>query len=51
MKTDDGKNTYTFKKDGNKLILDALQSSPLPLYKYSTSGKEEYCLTDGAVFE
>lgn len=51
MKTDDGKNTYTFKKDGDKLILDAFQSSPLPSYKYSTSEKEEHCLTDGAVFE
>lgn len=51
MKTDDGKNTYIFKKDGDKLILDAFQSSPLPSYKYSTSEKEEQCLTDGAVFE
>ena len=51
MKTDDGKNTYTFKKDDDKLILDAFQSSPLPSYKYSTGGKEEPCLTDGAVFE
>lgn len=51
MKTDDGKNTYTFKKDGDKLILDAFQSSPLPSYKYSTDGKEEPCLSNGAVFE
>lgn len=51
MKTDDGKNTYTFKKDDDKLIHDAFQSSPLPSYKYSTGGKEEPCLTDGAVFE
>lgn len=51
MKTDDAKNTYTFKKDGDKLILDAFQSSPLPSYKYSTDGKEEPCLSNGAVFE
>ena len=51
MKTDDGKNTYTFKKDDDKLILDAFQSSPLPSYKYSTGGEEEPCLTNGAVFQ
>ena len=51
MKTDDGKNVYIFKKDGDKLIFDALQSSPLLSYRYSTDGKEEPCLTNGAVFE
>lgn len=51
MRTDDGKNTYTFKKDGDKLIFDAYKSSPLPSYKYSTEGKEAPCLTNGAVFE
>lgn len=51
MKTDDGKNKYTFKKDGDKLILDAFKSSPMPSYRYSQDEKEEVCLGNGAVFE
>ena len=46
MKTDDGKNTYVFKVDGNKYIFDAASSSKMP--DYNVTGTP---VPDGAVFE
>lgn len=46
MKTDDGKNTYVFKVDGNKYVFDAASSSKMP--DYNVTGTP---VPDGAVFE
>ena len=51
MTTDDGKDTYTFKKDGKNLIFDADRSSPMPSYSYSSAADAELCVPDGAVFQ
>ncbi len=51
LKTDDGKNTYTFEKDGGDLIFSAEKSSPVPEYKYDGANtKAVPCLADKAVF-
>lgn len=50
--TDDGKNKYTFKKDGDNLIFIADMSSDVPKYKYSENAAEAIpCISDRAVFE
>lgn len=46
MKTDDGKNTYVFKVDGDKYVFDAANSSKMP--DYNVTGVP---VPDGAVFE
>lgn len=51
MKTDDGKNKYTFKKSGDDLIFDAKSSSEMPKYKYSADAQPQTCVPDGAVFK
>lgn len=51
MKTDDGKNKYTFIKDGENLIFDAKNSSALPSYSYSSYAKPEICIPDKAVLK
>lgn len=50
MKTDDGKNKYTFKKESGGLVFVADKSSPMPEYRYSQDATPEVCLPDGAVF-
>lgn len=50
MKTDDGKNKYTFKKESGSLVFVADKSSPMPEYRYSQDATPEVCLPDGAVF-
>lgn len=51
MKTDDEKNKYTFRKEGNKLIFVAAQSTKMPKYAYSSGAKAKICVPDGAAFE
>lgn len=52
LNTDDGKNKYTFKRDGDHLIFIADQSSAMPKFKYSASATEAIvCLPDQAIFE
>lgn len=51
MKSDDGKNKYTFRKKNDRLIFVAAQSSEMPKYAYSSGAKAEICVPDGAVFE
>ncbi len=46
MKTDDGKNTYVFKTDGDKYVFDAANSAKMP--DYNAVGVP---VPDGAVFE
>lgn len=46
MKTDDGKNTYVFKVDGDKYVFDAENSAKMP--DYNVTGVP---VPDGAVFE
>lgn len=50
MKSDDGKQIYTFNKSGESLIFDAENSSTLPKYAYEAGAKPEVCVPDGAVF-
>ncbi|MBQ2847197.1 MAG: hypothetical protein IJE74_02965 [Clostridia bacterium] len=49
MKTDDGKNTYTFKVDGENFVFDAANSSAMPEY-YASKGKTYVAVPDGAIF-
>lgn len=51
MKSDDGKQKYTFRKENGKLIFVAAQSSEMPKYAYSSGAKAEVCVPDGAIFE
>lgn len=51
MKSDDGKNTYTFKKDGTNLVFAADKSSEMPKYRYSEGAEAQVSVPDGAVFE
>lgn len=51
MKSNDGKNKYTFRKEDGKLIFVAAQSSEMPKYSYSSGANAEVCVPDGAVFE
>lgn len=51
MKTDDDKNTYTFRKQGSDLIFVANKSSEVPSFKYSENAEEKVCIPDGAVFK
>lgn len=51
LKTDDGKNTYVFKTEGDKLIFDANNSSDIPKFKPSSYYSVLFApVTDGAVF-
>lgn len=49
--TDDGKFKYTFKKDGKNIVFVADKSSEMPSFAYSSGGKAETCIPNGAVFE
>lgn len=52
LKTDDGKNTYTFEKSKGNLIFSAEKSSTVPEYKYSGANtKAVPCIPANAVFE
>lgn len=51
MKSNDGKNKYTFRKEDGKLIFVAAQSSEMPKYSYASGANAEVCVPDGAVFE
>lgn len=51
MKTDDGKYTYTFIKDGVNFIFDAKKSSEMPKYAYSSGASPEVCVPDRAIFQ
>ena len=50
MKTDDGRDTYTFNFRGDNLVFDAANSSELPEYNYG-DGTKFKPVPDGAVFE
>lgn len=50
LKTDDGKNTYMFNIDGDRLIFDAVISSDIPKFKPSANADPIAPVTDGAVF-
>ncbi len=51
LKTDDGKNTYTFEKSKGDLIFSAEKSSSVPEYKYSGAyTKAVPCIPANAVF-
>lgn len=51
LKTDDGNNTYTFKKKGENLVFLAEKSSPVPEYKYDGANtKAVVCIPDKAEF-
>ncbi|MBR6806747.1 MAG: hypothetical protein IKM46_00050 [Clostridia bacterium] len=49
-RTHDGLNVWVFKKDGDTLVFDGKNSSPIPSYKYSSSSAPECPVPDGAVF-
>lgn len=49
--TDNFKNKYTFKKDGENLIFVADKSSKMPSFKYSSGAEPKLCVPDGAVYE
>ncbi len=51
LKTDDGENTYIFRKDGENLIFDGEKSSPMPKFSYSAGAEATVCIPDSAVFE
>lgn len=51
METDDGNNTYTFKKENGNLIFVADKSSAMPKYAYSEGAKPEFSVPDGAVYK
>ena len=51
LKTNDGKNHYSFTESENAYIFDADNSSPLPEYRYSSGAKPVVCVPDGAVFQ
>ena len=51
LKTDDEKNTYTFRKEGDSLVFIAERSSVMPSYAYSAGAEPEVCVPDGAAFE
>ena len=50
VNTDDGLNTWYFKKDGENLIFVASASSPIPSYRYSADEEPKVAVPDGAVF-
>lgn len=51
LRTDDGKNVYVFKAQGNDFVFDAAQSSSIPQYKYSGDAQEAQSpVPDGALF-
>ncbi len=50
LKTDDGKNTYTFERNKEDLIFISEMSSAMPKYKYSADSDPEICLSNGAIF-
>lgn len=51
LRTDDGKNVYVFKAQGNDFVFDAAQSSSIPQYKYSGDAQEAQSpVPDGAMF-
>lgn len=51
LKTDDGKNKYTFEKDKGDLIFVAEKSSPVPKYKYNGANTETIpCIPDKAKY-
>lgn len=50
LKTDDGNNTYTFKKKGENLIFLAGKSSAVPEYRYATGEKAVVCIPNKAKF-
>lgn len=49
--TYDGLYHYTFQVVGERFRFVAGQSSAIPKYKYSTNGKEQCPVSDGAIFE
>ena len=50
--TDDGKYTYTFRRDGGALVFEADGSSPMPSYRYSEKDSvPTVCVPDGARFD
>ncbi len=49
--TSDGLYHYTFEIVGDRFKFIADQSSPIPKYKYSTNGKEQSPVPNGAIFE
>lgn len=51
VKTDDGQNQYTFRKEGFNLIFVAEQSSEMPKYVYSSGQEPQACIPDGAIFQ
>ncbi len=52
LRTGDGRCTYVFKIEKDKLIFDASRSSQIPEYRYSGDSYETDCpVPDGAVFE
>lgn len=51
LKTDDGKNSYTFRKEGDSLVFIADRSSVMPSYAYSAGVEPEVCVPDGAAFK
>lgn len=50
LETDDGVYTYVFKVDGDNLIFDAENSSPLPKFKAAANLEAISPVPDGAVF-
>lgn len=51
LRSDDGENHYTFRREGENLVFLAGESSPLPEYRYSGDSYETLpCVPDGAVF-
>ncbi len=49
--TDDGQNTYVFRRDGENFVFDADDSSPIPSYRYASDAAYAECpVPDGAVF-
>ncbi len=51
LKSAGGKTQYTFKHQGYDLIFDEYHSDKMPQYKYSSNGKPQPCIPDGAVFK
>lgn len=50
--TDDGKYTYTFRREGGALVFEADGSSPIPSYRYSEKDSvPTVCVPDGARFD
>lgn len=50
LSSDDGKDTYTFRRKNDQLIFVADKSVAMPAFAYSSGAKQQACVPDGAVF-